>query len=162
MPKPLLDKVLAAQNFSGGFDTTEYVAAAMLDQAWHQIAEKDAPSAKGVLAFEEAALKAKGMDYAPIPPRYHTPYFAHSFSGGYAAAYYAYIWSEVLARDSGYWFNTNGGLNRANGDRFRALVLSRGRTQEPDILFQNFYGKPPHIEPLLEYRGLALPEDGKN
>jgi peptidyl-dipeptidase Dcp len=160
MPKALLDKVVAAQNFNGGYDATEYLAAAMLDQSWHQIPASRAPSASGVMAFETKALKDAGMSFGPVPPRYHTPYFAHPFSGslGYAAAYYAYIWSEVLARDTGYWFHTHGGISRANGDFFRAKVLSRGRTLEPEALFEQFYGQPPNIEPLLEYRGLGSPK----
>jgi peptidyl-dipeptidase Dcp len=160
MPKALLDKVVAAQNFNGGYDSAEYIAAAMIDQSWHQIAASAAPPAAGVMAFEAAALKKAGMSFGPVPPRYHTPYFAHAFSGslGYSAAYYAYIWSEVLARDTGTWFHTHGGISRANGDFFRAKVLSRGRTLEPGVLFEQFYGQPPNVEPLLDYRGLALPK----
>ena len=158
MPKALLDKVLAAQTYGEGYASAEYLAAAMLDQSWHQIGASRAPSAAGVMAFEREALKKDGMSYGPVPPRYHTPYFAHAFSGGYAAAYYAYIWSEVLARDTGAWFHAHGGIGRANGDFFRAKVLSRGRTLEPGVLFEQFYGQPPDIEPLLEYRGLALPK----
>jgi peptidyl-dipeptidase Dcp len=134
----------------------EYVAAAMLDQAWHQLPVAAAPKAEGVMAFEEAALGKNNIAYAPIPPRYHSPYFAHSFSGGYQAAYYAYIWSEVLARDTGARFHKHGGLSRANGDFFRAKVLSRGRTIEPGVMFEQFYGQAPEIGPLLEYRGLTL------
>ena len=159
MPKALLDKVLAAQQFGEGYATTEYLEAAMVDQSWHQIAEKDAPAAAGVMAFEQKALDRAGMTYGPVPPRYHTPYFAHAFSGGYAAGYYAYIWSEVLARDSGEWFHTHGGISRANGDFFRAKILSRGRTMEPGELFEQFYGRAPEVGPLLEYRGLASPKD---
>jgi peptidyl-dipeptidase Dcp len=111
------------------------------------------------MAFEAAALKAAGLEFAPVPPRYHSPYFSHVFTGGgYEAGYYAYIWSEVLARDTGAWFNQNGGLTRANGDVFRAKVLSRGRTEEPSVLFQSFYGKAPDVGPLLEYRGLSTPK----
>ena len=127
----------------------------MIDQSWHQIAASAAPPAAGVMAFEAAALKKAGMSFGPVPPRYHTPYFSHAFNLGYAAAYYAYIWSEVLARDSGAWFHTHGGISRANGDFFRAKVLSRGRTVEPGVLFEQFYGQPPTIAPLLEYRGLG-------
>jgi peptidyl-dipeptidase Dcp len=155
MPKALLDKVLASQQFGEGYATTEYLEAAMVDQSWHQIAAKDAPPASGVMAFEEKALERAGMTFGPVPPRYHTPYFAHAFSGGYAAGYYAYIWSEVLARDSGEWFHTHGGISRANGDFFRAKILSRGRTLEPGTLFEQFYGRAPEVGPLLEYRGLA-------
>jgi peptidyl-dipeptidase Dcp len=155
MPKELFDKVLAAARFNEGFATFEYVSAAMLDQSWHRIAEEAAPPASGVMAFEAAALKADGLDYAPIPPRYHSPYFSHVFAGGYAAGYYAYLWSEVLARDSGAWFHAHGGLTRANGDVFRAKILSRGHSRETKALFEDFYGRPPEIGPLLEYRGLS-------
>jgi len=158
MPKELLAKVLAAQTYGEGFGTLEYVEAAVLDQAWHQISAAGAPKAAGVMAFEAAALAKHGLAYGPVPPRYHTPYFSHAFSGGYQAAYYAYIWSEVLARDTGEWFHKHGGFSRANGDFFRAKVLSRGRTQEPGVLFEQFYGGAPEIGPLLDYRGLTLPK----
>jgi peptidyl-dipeptidase Dcp len=158
MPKTLFDKVLAAARFNQGFDTLEYVEAAMLDQSWHQIPAERAPAAGGVAAFEAAALKADGVDYAPVPPRYHSPYFSHIFaSSDYSAGYYAYLWSEVLARDSGAWFHAHGGLTRANGDVFRAKILSRGHSRETKALFQDFYGGPPDIGPLLEYRGLSVP-----
>ena len=158
MPKALFDKVIAAQNFGGGYATLEYVEAATIDIAWHTLGVDQGPDAAGVPAFEQAALAAAGLSFAPVPPRYHTPYFSHVFAGGgYEAGYYAYIWSEVLARDTGAWFHENGGLTRANGDRFRTTVLSRGRTEEPSVLFQKFYGKAPHVEPLLEYRGLTTP-----
>jgi peptidyl-dipeptidase Dcp len=125
-----------------------------VDQAWHQIPEAKAPAADKVMEFEVEALKKNGVDYAPVPPRYHTPYFSHAFAGGYSAGYYAYIWSEVLARDAEKWFATHGGLQRANGDFLRAKVLSRGRTVNPEVLFEQFYGGPPEIGPLLEHRGL--------
>jgi peptidyl-dipeptidase Dcp len=155
MPKALFDAVVAAQNFNSGYATTEYLEASMIDQAWHQIAAAATPPPPNVMAFERAALSKDHVLYPPIPPRYHTPYFLHVFAGiGYAASYYAYIWSEVLARDTGHWFHTHGGISRANGDFFRAKILSRGRTKEPDVLFREFYGGPPEIGPLLEYRGL--------
>jgi peptidyl-dipeptidase Dcp len=154
MPQALLDKVLAAEKFGQGYTTTEYIAAALLDQAWHQISSAQAPSADKVMAFEAAALEKDGVEYTPVPPRYHSLYFAHAFAGGYAASYYAYIWSEVLARDVEQWFRTHGGLQRANGDFLRAKVLSRGRTANPEVLFEQFYGGPPDIAPLLEHRGL--------
>ena len=112
-------------------------------------------------AFEQQALKASGLDYPPVPPRYHSTYFGHIFEGGYSAGYYAYLWSEVLARDTGQWFHTHGGLTRANGDYLRARVLSRGRSDDPQVLFRNFYGRAPEIEPLLEYKGLAGAGGGK-
>jgi peptidyl-dipeptidase Dcp len=157
MPKALLDKVLAASKFGEGYASLEYLEAAMLDMAWHEAPASKLPAAEGVPAFEKAALAADHVLYGPVPPRYHTTYFAHVFTTGYEAGYYAYIWSEVLARDAGAWFTAHGGLTRANGDAFRAQVLSRGRTQEPDVLFRNFYGKGPEIGPLLDYRGLTAP-----
>jgi len=155
MPPELLAKVLAAQNFNQGYETTEYLAAALLDQAWYQIGAAEAPGANDVAAFEQAALEASGLDYAPVPPRYHSTYFSHIFQGGYSAEYYAYLWSEVLARDTGQWFHAHGGMTRANGEYLRKTVLSRGRTADPQVLFSNFYGRAPDIGPLLEYRGLT-------
>lgn len=154
MPQSLLEKVIAAEKFGQGYATTEYVEAALLDQAWHQMGAGQAPMADQVMAFETAALKKDRAEYAPVPPRYRTPYFAHAFAGGYAAGYYAYIWSEVLARDVEQWFHTHGGLQRANGEFLRAKILSRGRTANPELLFEQFYGGPPEIAPLLEHRGL--------
>jgi peptidyl-dipeptidase Dcp len=160
MPPGLLSRVLAAQKFDQGYATTEYIAAAMLDQTWHQIDVSQTPSAAEVSAFEAAALQKSGMDYPAVPPRYHSTYFSHIFSGGYSAGYYAYLWSEVLARDTGQWFHAHGGLSRANGEYLRRKVLSRGRSDDPQVLFRNFYGRSPDIAPLLEYRGLALPSAG--
>ncbi|HUJ58875.1 MAG TPA: M3 family metallopeptidase, partial [Kofleriaceae bacterium] len=155
MPAALLDKVLRAKTYGQGYATLEYLEAAMLDQAWHQIGLGKIPSATGVMAFEKAALEKDHVAFGPVPPRYHSTYFGHIFAGGYEAGYYAYLWSEVLARDSGAWFHAHGGMTRANGDIFRAKILSRGRTKEPSVLFQEFYGHAPEIGPLLEYRGLA-------
>jgi len=155
MPQALLDKVLAAQNFDQAYQTTEYIEAAAIDQSWHQIEAREAPAADQVMSFEAAALKTNGLTCGAVPPRYHSPYFLHIFSGGYSAGYYAYLWSEVLARDTGAWLMRRGGLTRANGDTLREKILSRGRTEDPQKLFQQFYGGPPDIEPLLEYRGLT-------
>jgi peptidyl-dipeptidase Dcp len=154
MPPELLAKVLAANKFDQGYATTEYLAAAMLDQAWHGIAVSEAPTPERVVDFEAAALERSGLQHPSIPPRYHSTYFSHVFAGGYSAGYYAYLWSEILARDTGQWFHERGGLTRANGDCLRAKVLSRGRSEDPQSLFRNFYGGPPDIGPLLEYRGL--------
>ncbi|PKM01312.1 MAG: dipeptidyl carboxypeptidase II, partial [Gammaproteobacteria bacterium HGW-Gammaproteobacteria-6] len=115
MPQALLDKVMATQKFNQGFATTEYLAASLLDQAWHQTTPEQVPDADGVLAFEANALKQAGVDFAPVPPRYRSTYFSHII-GGYAAGYYSYIWSEVLDADSVEWFKENGGLKRENGD----------------------------------------------
>lgn len=153
LPQALLDKVLAAQTFNQGFATTEYLGAALLDQAYHQIGASDAPTADTVLDFEAAALKKVGVDYAPVPPRYRTTYFSH-IVGGYAAGYYAYLWSEVLDAESVKWFEENGGLKRANGDHFRKTLLSRGGSVDAMQLFRDFRGRDPQIGPLLERRGL--------
>ncbi|HYL00204.1 MAG TPA: M3 family metallopeptidase [Steroidobacteraceae bacterium] len=155
MPPELLARVLAAQQFNQGYATLEYLEAAQIDLAWHLIDTAQAPAAAAVQGFEAAALKDAGLEYAPIQPRYHSGYFSHIFAGGYSAGYYAYLWSEVLARDTGQWFHTHGGLTRANGDTLRRMVLSRGRTDDPQVLFRNFYGRAPEIGPLLEYRGLT-------
>ncbi|HWS78865.1 MAG TPA: M3 family metallopeptidase [Thermomonas sp.] len=154
MPQALLDKVLAASKFNQGFATTEYLGAAMLDQRWHQVPLAQLPEASGVMAFEAAALKADGIDYAPVPPRYKTPYFSH-IMGGYAAGYYAYIWSEVLDANTTEWIKRNGGLTRANGDRMRQYILAPGGEIEAGKLFPNFAGYEAKIEPLLEKRGLT-------
>ena len=153
MPQALLDKVIAASKFNQGFATTEYLAAAMLDQRLHQLSIDKIPEAAGVMAFEAQALKADGFDYPPVPPRYRTPYFSH-IMGGYAAGYYAYIWSEVLAANTSKYIREHGGLTLANGDRLRAKVLAPGGEIAPGKLFPNFAGFEARIEPLLEQRGL--------
>jgi len=155
MPPELLAKVLAASKFNQGYATLEYIEAAQVDLAWHLIDAAHAPQPVQVAGFEAAALKQAGLEYPPVPPRYHSDYFSHIFAGGYSAGYYAYLWSEVLARDTGQWFHTHGGMTRENGQTLRRMVLSRGRTEDPQVLFRNFYGRAPDIEPLLEYRGLA-------
>ncbi len=155
MPPQLMAKVLAAQQFNAGYATTEYLAAALLDLSWYSLTAAQVPAPADVSAFENAALKTAGVDYALVPPRYHSAYFHHIFDDDYSAGYYAYFWSEVFARDTGAWLHAHGGLTRANGDYLRKTVLSRGRTAEPMELFKNFYGRGPEIGPLLEYRGLA-------
>jgi len=153
MPKELLDKVLATKKFNMGYVTTEYLAASLLDQRWHQLAPSQVPT--DVLAFESAALKGAGVDFAPVPPRYRTTYFSHSFSLGYSAGYYAYLWSEKLDADTVEWFKANGGLQRKNGDHFRQTLLSRGGSADAMDLYRNFRGQEAKIEPLLERRGLT-------
>jgi peptidyl-dipeptidase Dcp len=153
MPKELLDKVLAAKKFNQGYMTTEYLAASLLDQRWHQLTPEQVPT--DALGFEANALKVAGVDFAPVPPRYRTSYFSHSFSGGYSAGYYAYLWSEKLDADTVEWFKENGGLQRKNGDYFRKMLLSRGGTMDAMEMFRNFRGRDPKIEPLLERRGLT-------
>ena len=153
MPKDLLERVRSAEQFNQGYATTEYLAAALIDQALHQLAPGEAPAAEDVLAFEAQALAAAGADLATVPPRYRLPYFSH-IMGGYSAGYYAYIWSEVLDADTEQWFRANGGMTRANGQRFRDALLSRGGSEDAMTLFRNFIGREPSIEPLLERRGL--------
>ena len=153
MPKELLDKVLAAKKFNQGYMTTEYLAASLLDQRWHQLTPAQVPT--DVLAFEANALKEAGVDFAPVPPRYRTTYFSHSFSGGYSAGYYAYLWAEKLDADTVEWFKENGGLQRKNGDYFRKTLLSRGGTMDAMDMFHHFRGRDAKIEPLLERRGLT-------
>jgi peptidyl-dipeptidase Dcp len=157
MPQELMDKVLAARKFNQGYATTEYLAAAMLDQAWHQLPAGKTPAQAEVDDFEAAALKNAGVDFYAVPPRYRSTYFSHVFASpiGYSAGYYAYIWSEVLARDTEHWFNSNGGLTRANGDRLREKILSKGFSVDALTIFRDFYGKAPEIGPLLESRGLT-------
>jgi len=154
LPQALLDRKLASGTFNEGFKTTEYLGAAMLDQYIHQLPAERLPGADQVMAIEAEALKAAGLDYAPVPPRYRTPYFSH-IMGGYSAGYYAYIWSEVLDANTVQWIKANGGLKRENGERFRQTLLSRGGSQDAAQLFRDFTGHDPQIEPLLIKRGLA-------
>lgn len=155
LPKELLEKVLATTKFNQGFSTTELVAANVIDQAWHQLKADQVPAADGVLAFEAAALKKAGVDFAPVPPRYRSTYYSHIFSSSaYSAGYYSYFWSEVLDADTVQWFKTHGGLTRANGDRFRNLLLSRGGSRDALQMFRDVTGGEPDIKPLLERRGL--------
>lgn len=155
LPQEMLDKVLASSQFNEGYRTTEYLAAALLDQAWHQLTPEQVPSAPELLAFEAEALKAAGIAFAPVPPRYRSTYFSH-IVGGYSAGYYAYIWSEVLDADSVEWFKENGGMLRENGDHFRATLLSRGGSKDAMELFVDFRGREPDVQPLLIRRGLTV------
>ena len=157
LPVALLAKVLDARKFNQGYATTEYLAAALLDLGWHGLKPTEVPDAAGVPAFEAATLKKAGLDFAPVPPRYRSTYFSHVFSGGYSAGYYSYIWAEVLDADTVEWFKTHGGLTRANGDRFRSTLLSRGGTADALGLFRDFTGGEPDIAPLLVRRGLTAP-----
>lgn len=157
MPSDLMNKVLAARKFNQGFATTEYLAAAIVDQTWHQLAASEVPDAAAVEEFERTALQRAGLDFDAVPPRYRTCYFSHVFASatGYAAGYYAYIWSEVLARATEQWMKDHGGLQLANGERLRNTVLSRGFSADALTLFRDFYGADPDIAPLLKARGLA-------
>jgi peptidyl-dipeptidase Dcp len=153
MPKELLDKVFASQKFNEGYRTTEYLAASMLDQSWHQLSADQIPA--DVLGFEANALNKWGVDFPLVPPRYRTTYFSHVFSGGYSSGYYGYLWAEKLDADTVEWFKENGGLSRKNGDRFRKMMLSRGGSADVMEMYRSFRGRDPVIQPLLERRGLT-------
>ncbi len=152
MPPALVAKIRKSHTFNQGFATTEYLAAGLLDMAWHTL-PSDAPLQE-VDPFETAALKRFHVDLAEVPPRYRTTYFSHVWAGGYSAAYYAYLWSEVLDDDAFAWFQEHGGMTRQNGQRFRDMILSRGGTEEPGAMYRAFRGRDPIVEPLLEERGL--------
>ncbi|MBX9470669.1 M3 family metallopeptidase [Microcella sp.] len=155
IPAETLDRVRAAQLWGEGFATSEYLAAALLDQAWHTLSAAEAAAVTDVAAFEAAALTRVGLDNPAVPTRYSSTYFAHTFSGGYDAGYYSYIWSEVLDADTVQWFEENGGLTRANGDRFRHYVLGLGGAGDPLDAYREFRGRDAVIEPLLARRGLV-------
>ncbi|HKB81044.1 MAG TPA: M3 family metallopeptidase [Thermoanaerobaculia bacterium] len=152
MPKALVAKIRKVGTFNQGFATTEYLAAALLDMAWHLL-PADAPM-QDVNTFEPAALAHYKIDMPEVPPRYHTTYFSHIWGSGYAAGYYAYLWSEVLDDDAYYWFKEHGGMTRANGQRFREMVLAKRGSEDPAHMYREFRGRDPIVEPLLEERGL--------
>lgn len=153
LPVELVERLTASRRFGEGFATTEYLAATLLDQAWHRLGADD--RVDDVLRFEADALAAAGVDVPSAPPRYRSTYFNHVFGGGYSAAYYSYIWSEVLDADTVEWFSENGGLRRENGDTFRRELLSRGGAVDPMEAYASFRGRSPEIAPLLARRGLA-------
>ena len=152
IPTELLNKVIQASRFNQGFDTLEYLAAAILDLEWHTLSAEEIPD--DIEAFEAATLKKYGIDIAAVPPRYRTAYFAHIWGGGYSAAYYAYIWSEVLAADAFAFMKSNGGATFENGSRFRKEVLSRGSSRDPMTSYTTWRGQKPAIDALLIRRGL--------
>jgi peptidyl-dipeptidase Dcp len=152
IPKTLLDKSIAANKFNKGYETLEYLSAALLDLGWHSISTEEVPT--DVVAFEQQLLKSFGMDYAPVPPRYRTAYFAHVWSGGYSAGYYAYLWSEVLAADAFAHMRSQGGLTASNGAKYRDTILSRGGTREVMQQYKDYRGQEPTVEALLVRRGL--------
>ena len=153
IPSELLDKLLASRKFNQGFDSLEYIAAALLDVEWHLLAP--GTEIPPVADFEASALAKHGVDYGPVPPRYKSAYFAHVFAGGYSSGYYAYLWTEVLAADAFGYMGEQGGLTRANGDRFRELILSQGNTVDPMQQYINFRGQEPTVDALLRRRGLV-------
>ena len=151
MPEALRDKMLNATQFNKGYDMTELLSAALLDMNWHGISEP----VDDVDTFEAAALHKEGLDLPAVPPRYRSSYFAHIFGGGYAAGYYAYLWTQMLADDGYQWFVEQGGLTRENGQKFREAILSRGNSTDLAELYRNWRGHDPKIEPMLDNRGLS-------
>ena len=151
MPDALRDKMLNATQFNKGYDMTELLSAALLDMNWHSIRD----TVDNVESFEAEALKKEGLDLPAIPPRYRSSYFAHIFGGGYAAGYYAYLWTQMLADDGYQWFVEQGGLTRENGQKFREAILSRGNSTDLAELYRQWRGHDPRIEPMLENRGLS-------
>ncbi|WP_240759162.1 M3 family metallopeptidase, partial [Phytoactinopolyspora endophytica] len=177
LAQEIVDRLMESQIWGEGFKTTEYLAASLLDLAWHELSADDArrllrdgsalhdagtsrTAAEGgtaarVAGFEAEALTRAGVAVAAVPPRYRTTYFAHIFAGGYSAGYYSYIWSEVLDAETVDWFKENGGLRRETGDHFRRTLLSRGGSMDEMQAFRDFRGRDPQIEPLLQRRGLT-------
>jgi peptidyl-dipeptidase Dcp len=153
MPKALADKIRKSQTFNQGYALGELLAAAELDMRWHAL-PADAPR-QDADAFETKALAAMGLDTADVPPRYRSSYFLHIWANGYAAGYYAYLWTEMLDDDVYDWFAHHGGLTRQNGQRLRDMILSRGHTLDYGPMFRAFYGKDPDIGPMLVHRGLV-------
>jgi peptidyl-dipeptidase Dcp len=153
MPKELVDKIRKAKTFNAGYDMTELVAAAELDMKWHTLPATAALQDPD--KFEKDALEQMHLWITYTPPRYRSSYFAHIWGSGYAAGYYAYLWTQMLADDANQWFEEHGGLTRANGDRFRNMVLSRGNTEDLEQMYEAWRGKKPSVEPMLKYRGLS-------
>ncbi|CAN5132088.1 peptidyl-dipeptidase Dcp [soil metagenome] len=153
MPQALVDKIKRSDKFNQAFSFGELLAAAQLDMSWHSL-DASAPK-QDVDAFEAKALASTGLDVAHVPPRYRTSYFAHIWGSGYAAGYYAYIWTDMLQQNVYDWFESHGGMTRANGQRYRDLVLSRGHSQDYSVMFRNMTGHDPKVEPLLVKRGLG-------
>ena len=152
LPQAWVDKLNESSTFNEGYATTSYLAAAVLDLAWHSLS--DLSEVNDVEEFERKAITDYGLDFAPVPTRYRSTYFSHIFAGGYSAGYYGYIWSEVLDADTVEWFKDNGGLTRSNGDHFRNSLMSRGGSLDSMQMFRNFRGRDADIEPLLRRRGL--------
>jgi peptidyl-dipeptidase Dcp len=152
MPEALVEKIKKARNFGEGYSLTETLAAAELDMQWHLLPPDAA--LEDVDRFEKRALGSTHLDLVAIPPRYRSSYFSHIWDGGYAAGYYAYLWTQMLDDDAYQWFDDHGGMSRANGDRFRQMVLSRGNTMDLAKLYQDWRGKAPSIDAMMKYRDL--------
>ena len=153
MPADLVAKIKKSATFNEGYALTELLGAAMLDLQWHTLPSATAPLVDAD-AFEKDALEKSHLWISYLPPRYRSSYFLHIWANGYMAGYYAYLWTEMLDDNAYQWFEDNGGLTRANGDRLRKMVLSRGNTEDLDKMFKTWLGKEPTIEPMLKARGL--------
>jgi len=158
MPQALVDKIKKSSTFNKGYDVTEAISAALLDMSWHTL-PADAPR-QDVDAFEAKALKDNGTDLSYVPPRYRSSYFMHIWGNGYAAGYYAYAWTQMLADDAFAWFDEHGGLTRANGDRFRDMVLSRGNTEDLATMYRDWRGRDPNVDAMKKDRGLEGGDEG--
>ncbi|ATM78579.1 peptidyl-dipeptidase Dcp [Serratia fonticola] len=152
MPQVLVDKINKADKFNKGYAMTELLAAALLDMHWHMLGAEQPQ--QDVDKFEAASLSQDKIDLSYVPPRYRSSYFQHIWGNGYAAGYYAYLWTEMLADDAFQWFSDNGGLTAENGQRFREQVLSQGNSQDLEKLYVKWRGQEPSIEPMLINRGL--------
>ena len=152
LPQEWIDNLEAAKTFNEGHATTSYLAAAILDLAWHELEAGE--SVDDVVEFEKKAIEDYGLAFGPVPTRYRSTYFSHIFAGGYSASYYGYIWSEILDAEAVDWFKENGGLSRKNGEHFRNQLLGRGGSIDSMQMFKNFRGREATIEPLLKRRGL--------
>jgi peptidyl-dipeptidase Dcp len=152
MPEELAGKLVKAHTFNQGYALTEILAAAELDMQWHTLSAGTVVENSDT--FEKEALARTHLDIGYVPPRYRSSYFSHVFSGGYAAGYYAYLWAEMLDDDAYQWFLDHGGLTRANGDRFRRMVLSRGNTEDLAAMYKAWLGTDPSVKPMLKERGL--------
>ena len=153
MPDALVEKIKRAKNFAEGYDLTELLAAAELDMQWH-VLSADAPL-QNADEFETQALAKTHLNLKAVPPRYRSSYFSHIWASGYSAGYYAYLWTQMLADDGYQWFDDHGALSRANGDRFRRMVLSRGNTEDLAAMYLAWRGKPPSVDAMMKYRGLS-------
>ena len=153
LPQEWVEKLNESATFNEGHATTSYLAAAILDLAWHSL--EDTSKVTSVTEFEDQAIREYGLHYDPVPTRYRSTYFSHIFAGGYSAGYYGYIWSEVLDADTVEWFKENGGLTRENGEHFRNTLMSRGGSVDSMQMFRNFRGRDAQIDPLLRRRGLT-------
>jgi peptidyl-dipeptidase Dcp len=155
MPGALVEKIKKAKNFAEGYALTELLAAAELDMQWH-VLRADLPL-QDPDEFEKQALAKTHLDLHAVPPRYRSSYFSHIWASGYSAGYYAYLWTQMLNDDAYQWFDDHGGMTRANGDRFRRMVLSRGNTEDLSAMYVAWRGKAPSIDAMMKYRGLTAP-----